>query len=446
MCIKIVNICIHSPISFSAWNIFLNNYTAIHSIRQIVETLYYLIQFRGGVAEWSNAAVLKTVDRSRGPWVQIPPPPPFIIAHNMTFSNKWFSYIKFSFTILVLFTFVVVVGYADRFRKSNDTLYVNTLAFAQTADTSTDSSINLEMIAVEAWGTAWWVITYIVQPWDTLSQIASRFWTTVSQIKKTNWLGGSIRPGQKLIITSEENWLLYTIPERINILVFANKYSLDIEDLMTLNYIQDETEMLQEWQEVFLPIALNTAYDVWLMERPKEVYKPKQTVSYTPKITKSSASVVSKWSSTSAGDYSSSTILSSRVYNKNINNKFYAWHCTWYVAATTPQIFPYIDATTQARPFGWNANQWYENAKAAWFSVWKTPVVWSIVVYYRWGWSFSSAWHVAKVVSIDSAASTMVVEEMNWSKKFVVQRRRDKLNNSNIKWYIYMPSTPWTPN
>ena len=30
---------------------------------------------QGGVAEWSKAAVLKTVVRLRVPWVRIPPPP-----------------------------------------------------------------------------------------------------------------------------------------------------------------------------------------------------------------------------------------------------------------------------------------------------------------------------------------------------------------------------------
>ena len=30
----------------------------------------------GEVAEWSNAAVLKTVERVSVPWVRIPPPPP----------------------------------------------------------------------------------------------------------------------------------------------------------------------------------------------------------------------------------------------------------------------------------------------------------------------------------------------------------------------------------
>ena len=343
-----------------------------------------------------------------------------------------------------------MVWYADRFRKSNDVLYINTLAFAQTADSSTNSSINLEMVSVD-WSTEMaWVITYIVQKWDTLSKIATNFWTTVSQIKKINWISWPIQLGQKLIITTEENWLLYTIPEKINVLVFANKYSLDIEDLMSLNYIQDETEMLQEWQEVFLPITIEQSYEVGLMERPKEVYKPKKTVAYTPTITKtsSSAGVVSsssnKSNTTSAGW--SSSVLSSWVFNKNINNKFYAWHCTWYMAATTPQIFPYINETTQERPFWGNANQWYDNAKAAWFSVWQKAVVWSIVVYYKWWGSFSSAWHVAKVISIDSSAGTMIVEEMNGSKKFVVQRRVERLNNSNIKWYIYMPATPWTPN
>ena len=369
----------------------------------------------------------------------------------MTFRNKWLNYIKFSFTLLVLFLFVVVIGYADRFKKSNDTLYVNTLAFAQTSENNS-ADINLDMISVEIWTNNEWIVTYIVQPGDNLSSIASAFGTTVANIKKTNWISGPIKPNQKLIITDEEDWLLYTIPEKINILVFANKYSLDVDDLMSLNHIQDSTEMLQEWQEVFLPITLNTAYDVWLMERPKEVYKPKQTVTYKPTITKSSASkssyVVNNKSSntTASNNYAGSRILSTWIFNKNINNKFYAWHCTWYVAAITPQIFPYTSSNTQARPFGGNANQWYENAKAAWFSVWKTPVAGAIIVYYRWGWSFSSAGHVWKVVSYDAAAGTMVIEEMNGSNKFVVQRRTERVNNSNIKWYIYMPSTPWSPS
>ncbi len=38
-----------------------------------------VLLFCGGMAERLNAAVLKTVDRAIGPWVQIPLPPPFMI-------------------------------------------------------------------------------------------------------------------------------------------------------------------------------------------------------------------------------------------------------------------------------------------------------------------------------------------------------------------------------
>jgi hypothetical protein len=62
------------------------------------------------------------------------------------------------------------------------------------------------------------------------------------------------------------------------------------------------------------------------MERPKPVYKPKTTVSYKPTITKPKSSYVvnSSSSKVSAGNYSNSSILSTWVFNKNINNKFYA--------------------------------------------------------------------------------------------------------------------------
>ena len=341
-------------------------------------------------------------------------------------------------TLVLLLWFIVVIAYADKFKKWTEVVYVNTSNFVQ-SNNNESYAINLDMVSYEVWADNEWVITYIVQPWDTLSKIASAFWTTVDHIKKINWISKPLQVNQKLIITSEENWLIYTIPEKTNILVFANKYSLNIEDLMTLNYIQDESEILQEWQEVFLPITLETAYNVWLMERPKPVYKPKATVTYTPTISKPAATSTKK-SGTTSNAYAGSSILSTWIFNKNINNKFYAWHCTWYVAATTPQIFPYINENTQARPFGGNANQWYDNARAAWFSVWQTPV------YNKWGGSFASAWHVAKVISYDPSTKKLVVGEMNWSNKFVVQRRTDKADNPNIKWYIYMPATPWTPD
>lgn len=363
----------------------------------------------------------------------------------MRFRNKSLNYIKFSITSFLLFLFALFIVYADRFQKWWEQLYVNTNQFAQVSKND-NFSINLDVVSAEIWEDNKWIINYIVQPWDTLSNIASTFWTTISHIKKTNNITWPIRPNQKLIITDEEEWIIYTIDWNQNIVVFANKYSLNLQDLMTLNYIQDETEILQDWQEIFIPVDLEEAYDVGLMERPKPVYKPKTTITYKPTITKPKSSVSYVVNSQSYSSSASSRVLSTRVFNKNISNKFYAGHCTWYMAATTPQIFPYTSETTQARPFGGNANKRYDNARSAWFSVGSKPVVGSIVVYNKWWWSYSSAWHVAKVISYDSANWTIVIEEMNWSKKFIVQRRTDRVDNPNIRWYIYMPATPWTPN
>jgi surface antigen len=97
-------------------------------------------------------------------------------------------------------------------------------------------------------------------------------------------------------------------------------------------------------------------------------------------------------------------------------------------------IFPYTSETTQSRPFGGNANQWYNNAKKAGFSVGQTPRAGSIVVYSNLR---SSAGHVGIVRSVDTANGTMVVEDMNYEGKFVVTRRTESTSRGGIIGYIY---------
>jgi surface antigen len=140
---------------------------------------------------------------------------------------------------------------------------------------------------------------------------------------------------------------------------------------MTLNYIQDETEILMPGQELFINIDLEEAYKIGLKERPKVTTIPKVTkIAYTPVINKpsqgnKSSTTTNTSSITATTSNTSSKIIRQWVFNKPIKNKFYAGQCTWGVAVITPEIFPYIDEYTQARPFGGNGNQWYENARAA---------------------------------------------------------------------------------
>jgi len=71
-----------------------------------------------------------------------------------------------------------------------------------------------------------------------------------------------LEAGQVLKISDEVDGLIYTITEKTNVVVFANAYDLNLQDLMTLNYIQDETELFTPGQDIFINITKEKAYDV----------------------------------------------------------------------------------------------------------------------------------------------------------------------------------------
>ena len=108
-------------------------------------------------------------------------------------------------------------------------------------------------------------------------------------MKKINNIGNaSIRPGQKLIVTDEQEGFVYSMKNKTTIRVFAELYGLNLEDLMTLNYIQDDTEILQEGQEIFINISDRDAKNKGLQE-PDPIYVPRPVVAKKPTITTSSS-------------------------------------------------------------------------------------------------------------------------------------------------------------
>jgi LysM repeat protein len=149
--------------------------------------------------------------------------------------------------------FVLLIVNADKISYgNNDVGYINP---AFVGDSKSDVTIDMNALSIsvdETDDTA--VVQYIVQEGDTLESIATDFGTTVSNLKKINGIT-SIKPGQKIVVTNEEDGILYKVRETQNIKVFANKYGLNLEDLMTLNYIQDDTEMLQKGQEIFINLS-----------------------------------------------------------------------------------------------------------------------------------------------------------------------------------------------
>ena len=291
------------------------------------------------------------------------------------------------------------------------------------------------------------VVQYIVQEWDTLESIATEFWTTISNLKKINGIS-NVKPWQKIVVTNEEDWILYKVRENQNIKVFANKYGLDLKDLMTLNYITDDSEILYEGQEIFINLSEEKANNIpgFIDKAQPDLSIPVVKPKPNPTTTTTKPTTTKPGWSTSQGGWtpstptittsSSSKIVKKWSYNANINNWFYRGYCTWYVATQVPSIFKYTSDTTQERPFGGNASAWYGAAKAAGYTVSKTPRSSSIVVYSKLRSSAGHVW-IVRQYPYNGDSSKMLVEDMNYAWKFVVTQRIESVNRGEIIGYIY---------
>lgn len=353
---------------------------------------------------------------------------------------------KIIFTIACLLIFGVLVVVADRCASPAELQYVNQNFVS---GGSKDVSINLDAMSISMDDTnEAAVVQYIVQEWDTFESIATEFWTTVSNLKKINWIS-KVKPWQMIVVTNEEDWILYKVRENQNIKVFANKYGLDLKDLMTLNYITDDSEILYEGQEIFINLSEEKAnnipgfFDKAQPDLSIPVVKPKTTTKTNTKTTTKTTTKPSQGGSQGGGSTattstssSSSKIIKKWTYNANINNGFYRGYCTWYVATQVPSIFTYTSESTQDRPFGWNASAWYNSAKAAGYTVSKTPRAGSIVVYSKLRSSAGHVW-IVRQYPYNGDSSKMLVEDMNYAGKFVVTQREESVNRGEIIGYIY---------
>jgi len=245
-----------------------------------------------------------------------------------------------------LFWFCYVIIAADKYSIQEKFNWVNA-AFLQVKDYQDEWYISLDNVVIfDDDGDKF---TYIVQPWDTLSNIANKFWTTISHLKTINSLKkSSVKVWDKLVI-SEQDWIIYEMPESTTLKEFAEKYKLSLDDLLALNYISDPNYVIEKQEEIFVPITENEAKKVWLIkviEPPvvqKPVVKPTKGTTKKPTTTKKSntKSTTTRWSFGGG-----SSAISRWYYNPNVRNGFSRGYCTRYVAI---KKFPYMSAAKQKR-------------------------------------------------------------------------------------------------
>lgn len=296
---------------------------------------------------------------------------------------------------------------------------------------------------------------YIVKPWDNLPKIAQEFGTTVSNIMSVNDLSTrTLKVWQALKITQLEG-MIYVLDEQLTVSEFAHKYSLNLEELISLNYYPNESQILGTWEEVFIAISEEEAMENGLIEKPEPPKKinpsgtkknpnASKNPTKSPKDSKNSSkpqknyylikktdSLVYKPVSKSSSGGTKAIWGAWRYNTAGKNFGFANGNCTAYVAAVRKDIWK----PWQTSPFRGNAKQRYNNAANAWLNVGKKAKEWSIVVLGH-GPGVNSYYGHVGIVKAVNADGTITVESMNGrGGKWVVTV--DNYDVSQAKGYIY---------
>jgi surface antigen len=348
--------------------------------------------------------------------------------------------------------------YADDFYVGQQSLRVAD-QFLHIDSVSTTEALQLNMVWLIPVDVSDGITKYVVQRGDSLGKIAAEFGTTTQKLKETNGINGNtLSVGQELFVT-DVSGIIYNAKENTNFLVFSNKYDLDLEDVMTLNYVIQEDAPIYEWDELFLPVTLEKAYALWLEERPKPtptpVARPQSVVAQAsapqpasvqaavPITADKPATQIAAPAPTTAAKpagwpYAGQVVATRRDGSTRVSNGFYAGFCTYWAAKKRPDIFPYISDTAQSRPFGGNARAWLANASAAGIPTGYNPAVGAIAVFGRWGGWYAAYGHVGIIIKIDRDRRLFLMEEMNGaSGKWYVDHRWISMDDGNISGYIY---------
>ncbi|MCD6422092.1 LysM peptidoglycan-binding domain-containing protein [bacterium] len=230
------------------------------------------------------------------------------------------------------------------------------------------------------------VITYTVQPGDTLSSIAKKFGLSVDTLKWANNLPNihRLKVGQKLKIPPADG-VLYTVKRGDTLLGIVRRYGGDLQKTLSINGLTD----------------------------PSRIY-PGQTILIVGGRMRTTA-IARRRTTTSRTISSSGRYLPRGRYP----NRFPFGWCTWYVASRR-----YI-------PWSGHAITWYWKAKAYGYAVGSVPKPGAIVVLRESWWG-----HVGIVEAV--YGSSFLISEMNgvagWGR---VGRRVLPINYPRIVGFIY---------
>jgi surface antigen/transposase-like protein len=219
---------------------------------------------------------------------------------------------------------------------------------------------------------------YLVEPGDTISQIAQKFGLKTNTVLWANNLSAYsiIRPGQKLTILPVDG-LLHKVKRGETLEGIAKKYKIDLREIAKINKLT-LTSPLEIGKELIIPGAQKSTPVRRFFRR----------------------------------------ILQPRFRTDSRGHRFPWGYCTWYVAQKR-----YI-------PWGGHAKYWLANARRYGYSIGHKPVVGAIMVTRESWWG-----HVAYVEEVKG--NRVTISEMNHYGRGIFSRRTFHTSDRRIIGYIY---------
>ncbi len=256
------------------------------------------------------------------------------------------------------------------------------------------------------------IITYKVKSWDTLSKIALAHNVSSNSILWANNLTEKyiLKPWEKIKIPPV-SWVIYQVKSWDTISSISLRYNIERKKILLQNGIKNAWS-LSIGQVLVLPWATQ----VTKKEDKKVVKNNTANNKNTSKNTWYNFSKEAK--STFTDEWWTYDLV-----KRKAKWRFAPWNCTWFVAQ-------YKNVT-----WSWNARNWLSNARSNWIATWNEPSLWAIVVF-NWRGYNPYYWHVWIVVWI--SWNNLIVKDMNYRRLYEVTTRKVPMNDSAIKWYIYV--------
>ena len=282
---------------------------------------------------------------------------------------------------------------AGDLREATTTLYIK----KQLAQNDTEV-ITKPQIVQPTTSTERGITDYVVKSGDTMESIAAQFGISAQTLKwANNSTSDAAQEGATLTVPRTDG-VVYTVKDGDTVASLADKYKVDTERIVLYNDLVAD-EALAAGKRLVLPSG-----ELPETERPGYVAPRPVTPVY----------------SGDSGNIMSSSYGYARVFS---GNRYALGNCTWYA---------YERRAAMGRPIGslWgNATNWAASARAAGFTVNKTPAPGAV---FQYGGGYG---HVGIVDSVDG--EYLYVTDMNYAGYNVVTSRKIPLSSTGHYSYIH---------